>query len=436
MIMKNKIIVLCLILSAINTASAETLILSRNECRRMALEANEDIRIAKNARLQADLDKKIADVARLPKLDGSATALLMLPDIDMMGSKLQNRGTYVAGLQIVQPIYTGGKITAGRNLAKIGQQASVEKLRLTTADVTEQADNFYWTYVAMKSKVGMMDHFISMMDTLLDQTSAAVEAGMAEGNDLLRIESKRSELLYQREKVINGERICRMALCNALGVDLETDILPTDTLPICEPLADKSIDITERPELHLLKMQVDASEQQVNMARADFLPTMGLSVGYSYYGNIKMKGMADIGGGNYMPFSQEYRDGIFMGVLSVNIPIFHWSEGSKKIKKSRYEVENALLSLEHNRKLMELEAQQAAINLTDGENLIQTAEIALRQAEENLRVMKNRYDESMASLTDLLDAQTQWHQARSNCIEAVTQYQISLTAWEKANGRL
>lgn len=434
--MKSKILMLCLMLSVLSAASAEELALSRDECRRMALEANEDIRIAENSRLQADLDKKVADIARLPKLDGSATALLMLPDIDMMGSTLQSRGTYVAGLQIVQPIYTGGKITAGRNLAKIGQKSSAEKLRLTKADVTEQADNFYWTYVAVRSKVEMMDHFIAMMDTLLEQTSAAVEVGLAVDNDLLRIESKRSELLYQREKVINGERMCRMALCNAIGIDPDTEILPTDTLPACTPPADKGIDITQRPELHLLEMQVDASEQQVKMARADFLPTVGMSVGYSYYGNIKMKGMADMGDGNYMPFSQEYRDGIFMGVLSVNIPIFHWGEGSKKVRKSRYEVENARLSLEHNRSLMELEARQASMNLSDGENMIRTADIALQQAEENLRVMKDRYNESMASLTDLLDAQTQWHQARSNCIEAVTQYQIYLTAWQKANGRL
>ncbi|MDE6653530.1 MAG: TolC family protein, partial [Muribaculaceae bacterium] len=235
--MKSKILMLCLMLSVLSSASAEELALSRDECRRMALEASEDIHIAENSILQADLDKKVADIARLPKLDGSATALLMLPDIDMMGSTLQNRGTYVAGLQIVQPIYTGGKITAGRNLAKIGQQASDEKLRLTKADVTKQADNFYWTYVAVRSKVEMMDHFIAMMDTLLDQTSTAVEAGMAVGNDLLRIESKRSELLYQREKAINGERMCRMALCNAIGIAHDKEIMPTDTIPASTPTA-------------------------------------------------------------------------------------------------------------------------------------------------------------------------------------------------------
>lgn len=146
--------------------------------------------------------------------------------------------------------------------------------------------------------------------------------------------------------------------------------------------------------------------------------------------------MADVGGGNYFPFTQKYEDGIGMGMLAVSIPLFHWGEGARKVKKAKYAVENARLDLERNRKLLDLEAKQAAINLVDGRNMIKSAGVALEQAAENLRVMQNRYEESMSPLSDLLDAQTQWHQARSNQIEAITQYQIYLTAWLKANGKL
>lgn len=434
--MKKIIIVSFLFFASLSGATAETLVISRDRCRAMALANSEDIHIAENAERQAELDRKVADIARLPQLDGSLTGLMMLPDIDMMGSKLQTRGAYMAGLQIVQPIYTGGKITAGRHLAKIGRQVAAEKLRLTRAEVISGADNAYWTYIAVRSKVEMMNRFIAMMDTLYSQTSAAVDVGMAMGNDLLRIESKRSELQYQRQKAANGEKLCRMALCNAIGVDLETQITVTDSLPSPEVPESLVPDIAQRPELQMLEMQVKATEEQIKMTRADYLPTVGLSLGYNYYGNIKMKGSVDVGGGMLVPFTQEYRDGIFMGVLAVDIPIFHWGEGHKKIKRARLEAENARTSLEHNRDLMELESRQAAINLTDGRNMIATADIALRQAEENLRVMQNRYDESMATLTDLLDAQTQWHQAQSNRIEALTQFQIYLTAWQKANGRL
>ena len=44
--------------------------------------------------------------------------------------------------------------------------------------------------------------------------------------------------------------------------------------------------------------------------------------------------------------------------------------------------------------------------------------------------------QSMATLTDLLDAQSQWQQAESNLIEAQTQYKIYETAYLRATGRL
>lgn len=432
--MKASIILLTLALCL--GAKAETLTLDRNLCRQMALESSEDLMISENSLRQAELDRQIANTARLPKFDISANALYMLPDMDMMGNKLQFRGAYTAGIQLIQPIYTGGKITAGRRLAGIGKDVAQEQLRMSRADVIANADQSYWTYIAVSDKLRLMESFRAMIDTLYAQTAEAVSVGMAIENDLLRIAAKRSDIQYQLEKVANGAELCRLALCNAIGADPSTMIVAADTLPDCSLPASLATDISARPELHLLQQQVKAAGEQVKMARADFLPMVALSLGYTYYGNIRLKGMADLGGGNYMPFSQEYRDGIAMGMLSVSIPVFHWGEGRKKVRKAKIEVENARLNLENKERLMNLEARQAATNLSDGYNMVAAARRSMEMADENLRVMQDRYDEQVSPLTDLLDAQTQWQQARSNVIEALTQYQIYLTDWQKANGRL
>lgn len=433
--MKSAILIFVYALSVMPLA-AQSLSLTRDMCREMALSHNEDLRRAENAVKQSELDCKIATTAYLPKFDASATALYMLPDIDMMGAKLQNRGTYMAGIQLVQPIYAGGKITAGRKLARIGRDVAREQLRMSRMDVIAEADNAYWTFIAVSDKVRLMQSYVNMIDTLYSQTQVAVEAGMATDNDLLRITAKRSEILYQQQKASNGADLCRMALCNVIGVELGTEIVAADSLPECEMPGRLDTDISARPELHLLEKQLEARRQQVNLVRGDFLPVVGLSLGYNYYGNIRMKGMADVGGGNYVPYSQEYRDGIAMGVLSVSIPLFHWGEGMKKVRKARIDVENADLELHHTENLLDLQARQAATNLRDGWMMISAAKTALEQAEENLRVMNDRYEESLSPLTDLLDAQTQWQQSRSNLIEAATQYQIYHTEWLRATGNL
>lgn len=431
----KQILMIAVLLTA-TLASGQTISLNRDECRNMALSHSEILKKAKNELSQAELDYKIARTAYLPKFDASASALYMLPDLDMMGAKMQTHGAYLAGIQLTQPIYAGGKITAGRKLSDLGRNAAREQLEISRMDVINDADNAYWTYIAVRDKVALMQSYLDMMNTLFSQTEIAVDAGMAMGNDLLRITAKRSELLYQMKKAENGAELCRQALCDIIGVDFDTDIHPLDTLPECLPPVDPLYDITARPEYRLLQLNVDVARQQVNMVKGDFLPTVGLSLGYSYYGNIKIKGTADLGGGNHQPYTQEYRDGIASGILSVSIPLFHWGEGSKKVKKAKLSVENAILDLNHNSDLLDLEVRQALTNLNDGWNMISSAKQALELADENLRVMQNRFDESMAPLTDLLDAQTQWQQARSNMIEAATQYQIYKTAWLRATGCL
>lgn len=410
--------------------------LSMEQCRDMALTTSEELKQADNRLRQAELDDKIAATARLPKIEGSATGAYVLPDIEMTGMELAMRGAYMAGLTLTQPIYTGGKISAGRQMARLGRQIADQQLRMTRMDVLVDADNAYWSYIAVRRKVRMLESYSTQMDTIYKQTSSAVTAGMAIENDLLRIEAKRTEIEYQLQRARNGADLCRMALCNVIGAPLDTAIEPTDTTFNIESPTAMSLDIARRPEVGLLEKQIDVNMQRIRDARSEMLPTVGLSAGYSYYGNIKLKGFADMGNGTTVPYTQEFRDGIGIAMLAVKIPIFHWGESRKKLHKARYELDNSQLELQRNMRLMSIEAQQAVQNVEDGYRMIHTAESGLRQAEENLRVMRNRYAAAMSPLTDLLDAQSQWQQAQSNLIEAQTQYMIYRTDYLRATGQL
>ena len=433
---KNIVISCCAVLCSIASVSAQqSLRLTQAECRKMALSHSEELQQADNALRQAELDRQIAKTAFLPKFDASAVGAYMLPDMDMLGMEMRMRGTYMAGVNLTQPIYAGGKITTGNRLARIGEETAAEQLRMTRMDVLVEADNTYWTYIAVGRKVRMLESYHAQMDTLHRQTEAALAAGMATENDLLRIDAKRTEIHYQLQKVQNGADLCRMSLCRIVGADFDTQIEATDTTFVASQPVGLSAETAARPELHLLEKQIAAGREQIRMARADMLPTVALTANYMYYGNIKLNGMTDAGG-TMIPFSQEFRDGMGMAMLSVQIPIFHWGENRKKVRKAQYELRNAELDLQKNTRLLNIEVQQAIRNVQDGYELIHTAEKGLQQADENLRVMRNRYAASMAPLTDLLDAQSQWQQAESNLIEAQTQYKIYETEYLRATGSL
>ena len=427
---------LALCVAGSNLATAQPLLLSHAQCREMALSHSEELEQADIRLRQAELDNRIATTAYLPKFEGSATGAYVFPDIDMMGMDLRMRGMYMAGITLTQPIYTGGKIMAGKRMARIGEAAAGEQLRMTRMDVLVDADNAYWTCIAVDRKVRMLESYCAQMDTLYDQMSGSLSAGMIIENDLLRIKAKQSEIHYQLQKARNGADLCRLSLCRLIGVDDTTAIVPTDTTWVVADPGLLTASIDNRPELTLLKQQVEVGRQQIKSTRAEMLPTVGLSAGYTYYGNIKLNSLVDVGNGTMMPYSQEFRDGIGMVMLAVKVPLFHWGEVHKKVRKARYELRSAELELQKNTRLLNLEVQQAIRNVQDGYRLVGTAETGVEQALENLRVMRNRYESSMATLTDLLDAQSQWQQAESNLIEAHTQYKIYETQYLRATGQL
>lgn len=416
-------------------SAQQTLTLTQQQCRDMALQHNEDLQKADAAVQKAELDRQIAYAAYLPKLDGSLSSIY-LNDQDVMGQTMQLHGMYLAGVQIVEPLYAGGQITAANRLAKLGKDCQEEQRRKTHMQVIADVDKAYFNLIAVHGKVQMLEAISRQLEEVKRKVNISVDAELATSNDLLRVQTKLSELAYQLQKARNGEELCRLALGSTLGLDLDTQVFPADTVLSVAPPSQLDDNIAARPELALLQKNVEVKEAMVKKERSNYLPTVALMAGYTYYGNLKLKGTTTLADGTPYNFTQEYKDGVTMGMLSVNIPIFHWGSELKKVRKAKLDLEDARLDLQKNTRLLSIETRQAVQNLTSGYQMIETAELGQSQADENLRVMQDKYDAQMATLTDLLEAESQWQQAHSNLIEAQTQYKIYETEYLRVTGKL
>lgn len=425
--------VCCPVLSQAATPLQERL-LSLPDCRRMALEYNEKIKTADNAVEKAKLDRQIAFAQYLPKVDGSFT-LVQMTDIDIIGMSLQTRGTYLAGVNVTLPLYVGGQLTAANRLARIGQTVSEEQLRKTRMQVIADVDNAYYTLISVRSKVQMLEAYARQMQGLYDQVQLGVSVQMATENDLLRIATKQNEISYQLQKARNGEQLCQLALANVIGTDFEQTIIPTDTV-FNTQLSSLSEDFSSRPDLLLLQQQVKASEVLVKKERSNYLPTVALVGAYSHYDNLKLRGDLTLINGTRLGIDHTFSGGNPIAMLSVNVPLLHWGAELKKVKKAKLSLSDSKLQLQQMERGMRVEVRRAVQNVTDGQRMVETATLGRQQADENLRVMRQKYDNQMCTMTDLLDAQSQWQQARSNLIEAQTQLKIYETEYLRVTGCL
>ena len=422
---------------ALVSINADALDLSLEDCRKMALQSDELIRVAQNRVTQSILDKKIATTAYLPKIDGSASALYLTPNSTMGDAmELQMRGVYLAGFSLVQPIYAGGKIYTANKLARLGKDVAREQLEATSMDVIANAEKSYWMYVAIRAKIEMLDAYIMQLDSILSYSRSAYELGLTTHLSVSRVETKMSELQYNLQQAKSGEELCRLSLCRIIGIDDSEPIVPLEKLDMMSDSKLAFSGIDSRPELHLSMMNVEAKKHEISMVRSDFLPTIGLQLGWNAFGNMKMKNYMMLDDGTIYPYTQSISYKGFVGAISLSVPIFHWGEGYKKVKRAKIELENAELEFEQNKKLMTLQAKQAYSNYADGFMLIESAEKAFAESEMNLKTMKEQYEAGLMTLTDLLEAQSQWQASYSNLIEAKTQSKINEIEYLRSVGEL
>lgn len=433
--MKIKIITSLICLLAV--FSAHAIELSLQECKELALRNDEDIKIAQNRIAQASMDMYVAKTAYFPKFDINGGAFYLTPNPSMGETMdIQMKGVYMAGISLVQPIYTGGKIITANKMAKIGGEAAEDQLEATRMDALAEAEKSYWMYVAVLAKIDMINSYMTQLDSIYAFTRTAYELGMTTEINLKRVDSRRSELRYNLRQAESGADLCRMAICRLIGADESEPIQPSEQLETIALPDNKFFGIDNRPELNLLKKNVEIKKLDVKMTLSDYLPSVGLQIGWNAFGNLKMTSYTPLPDGSMYPYTQniDYRG--FVGALSVSIPLFHWGEGYKKVKKAKMEVENARLAMEKNMKLMELQARQTYSNYIDGYELIATAAKALEEAESNLTAINEQYQVGLMTLTDVLEAQSQWHTSYSNLIEAKTQYKINEVEYLRSVGML
>lgn len=345
-----------------------------------------------------------------------------LPDI---GIKVGLRGVYLAGVQLEQPVYMGGKIRAAHQMALTGEVMADENVRLNRSEVLLETDKAYWQMLRVQEQVQAAKAYYKVVQELLKNLQYSQEVGMVSDNDVLKVQVKCNEAQLMLQKAENGLVLSQMDLCRLIGLGLDTRLHLDDSLPETTSPGILQVEgsVEQRPDYHLLKEEIQLKQKQVRLTRSEFLPQVGVSVGYGYGGGLELNGNSDASAS-------------LNAMASVQIPLFYWGEGRNKVKVARVDQEISLLNLEKSAQLMQLEITSARFNIQDARTRIEMCRKAVAQAKENLRITQAEYEIGTESLSNLLDAQAQWQQAWSQWVDAKAMLQLSESEYLKAIGRL
>ena len=336
---------------------------------------------------------------------------------------------YQVGVTALQPVYMGGKIVAGNQLAKVGVEAAKLQTQITERDLLEQVEESYWLVVGLTEKQNTLQTYTALLDTVHRTVQSAVNAGLALQTDLLQVELRQSEIHRTQIQLDNGLALAKRALWQSIGKtypdqmgeglnNIRFESIHADsTLQACGRSGVYSCEGEGRSwESSLLSLQVRAAELQRRMTIADALPQVAVGAHYGY-SNMQANFLRDGLG------SKTGNGAVF---VSVSVPLTDWWETGHKIRESNIALSQARLQEQHTNELLNLRTQQAYDNMIESYLLISENRHALDIARENYRLSGVNYRAGMGTITDLLTAQTALLQAENNLTDALISYRVHL----------
>ncbi len=342
--------------------------------------------------------------------------------------ELGHKNIYVGALTLTQPVYLGGKVREAYKITKYGEQLAAASKEADVADVLYKTEEAYWRVLSLGEKVSLVNAYIDLLQRLnLDLENLFAE-GIIIQNDLLKAGVKLNEARLNLIKAENGLALSKMALCQILGLPLETDLSLTDDLsselPGMESLSYRDSAVANRPELHALEQTANIARSGVKLMQSRYLPNVGFTANYLVANPNPYAGLTE-------DFGSDWTVGV-----AVNIPIFHWGDKNHTLRAAKYEQRVAELKLEETRDLITLEVQQALFKVKESARKVEVARQNLEKADENLKVATDGFAEGILKTTDVLEAQALWKESRSSYIDAKMERNLDRVNLEKVAGDL
>lgn len=332
---------------------------------------------------------------------------------------------YMAGIQLKQPLYMGGKIRAGYRMARMGLDVAVQNERLTDAQVIENTDKAYAMVIKAKEMKRVAERYNVLLAELDRNVESAVRHGLKLKNDRMKVQVKLNESELQIRRAENALRLAVMNLCHTIGKPLDSAVEVSEAFPEDAPVGDvQTSDVSRRPEFAMLEKKVEVAGQQIRLSRSELLPQVALAGSYNYTHGVEMNNRSLLNGWN------------FTGGVTVSVPLFHFGERINKVKTARARQEQASLERDNLNEQMVLELTRAANNLDEARLEVVLAEKSLVEAEENMTLSGQQYKVGMEPLSDYLEAQALWQAAYETSVDARYQLYLSHIAYRKAAGTL
>lgn len=340
-----------------------------------------------------------------------------------------------------------GSYFIGLRAAKVYKDLALKNSQKAAIDVAEGVALAYYGALVSEERLELLAANLQRLDSLYAETKAMNENGFVEAIDVQRIKVNLNNMRTEFENVQRSLVLNLSALKFQMGIPLNTDI------ELAERISDLQVAALQQEEFNNYQQRVEYQQLSINRelasldirnTRMQYYPTLsavgnfGYNAGKPEFSQL-FKETPDfyrkVDGDNILVEAHTWNSFATVG-LNLNVPIFDGFLKANTIRRKKLiaeQVDNQIRNLEN---AIDLEVQQAQINLTNSLQSLATQEENMELAQEVFRVAKIKYQEGVGSNLEVVEAENSLKTAETNYYQALYNALVARVAIDKATGTL
>ena len=411
--------------------------LSLEESLAIGLENSKEIKISTSKLIGTE--EKITEVGSqmFPKLSlGAGYTNINVTKPDALGlfpgAPLQIKNpfySYGLNLSLQAPIFTGFKLSSLKGAAEFNSKAVQNELQNTINQKALGIHTAYWNYYKSLSSIKLIEENLELLKRKLADTEQFVKNGLATKNDLLKLKVQVANSELKLIDAKNNMEVARALFNKTIGLPLsdktliETDVR-IDSLSGLRYGDLLSEALGNRDELKSLNYRIEAGKENITAANSGWWPQLYAVGSFNYY-NLNAE---------TFNISNQDLNAWYFG-FSLSWDLWDWGFRSSKTTQAEQEVLQAKEQMNLLKEKIELEVYNSYLSLLSEKEKINISKLAVESAKENYRLTENKYNNQLATSTDLIIAQTELLDAKTKLAVSIADYQLAIVKLEVSAGR-
>lgn len=394
-------------------------------CADLSLQDAIDLALAQNTGLR--ITQKDEDVAKAALKQAKIDNGLKITGNESLDTTL-HRSSHTKsengiGVTASYPIYTSGKAEAEIGSSELGLKAAELSTERSRENLKLDVIKAYYDALEARRTVDVRQETVDKYQDHYTNVSQLYAAGSKARIDVIRSSVELSNAAQNLIKAQNSYEVNLATLRNYLNVDRSEPLNLTSDFSYDQFNIDMDacIDYAYRNRKDLLidLYKYQQAENDIKAAKADFGPSVTLSVGPSWSHTFK-------------PSTSSDSDITAGATLSWNF----WDNGLTRAKVQQAEAsrDKAKLTLTKDQEDIDLSLRQAYYNMREAEKRLNSTGDAVKQAEEDYFIAREKYRAGEGLMLDIIDAQEALSTARLNYISAEYDYARYKATVENAMG--